>query len=255
MNRLMEIRLVGLVILLGCLIAANSQVFDGRLLGLNLYWITRLGIESALILAFFRLVEEYASQRSLWTKAGISIAASVIPFALLITAFDIVLGLPELELSTRDDGRSSLIEFALEVLYLSDNHIVLGIILTLSKELWGAQEAVEGKKPSAPLLARLDPPLDGEVQWVEAQEHYVRIHTGKETRMVLNRFSDVIDTLDPSDGMQVHRSHWVAFSAIAHRHRDGANLRLRLKSGVLVPVSRSFRKRVESAIPEGEPAD
>ncbi len=68
--------------------------------------------------------------------------------------------------------------------------------------------------------------------------------------MVLCRFSDALRDLSSADGVQVHRSHWVAHTAIAEVFRDGSNLRLRLKSGDIVPVSRSYRAGIEKRSPD-----
>ena len=41
------------------------------------------------------------------------------------------------------------------------------------------------------------------------------------------------------DGVQVHRSWWVATWAVVAPERDGRNWRLRLTNGLLVPVARN----------------
>ncbi len=53
------------------------------------------------------------------------------------------------------------------------------------------------------------PSLDGQINHIEAQEHYIRVATSSERRMVLYRFSDAIREMPDTLGLQVHRSHWV----------------------------------------------
>ena len=101
--------------------------------------------------------------------------------------------------------------------------------------------------PPTSFLATIDPPLSGRIIWIEAQEHYIRINTENESRMVLHRFADAIRELPASAGMQVHRSHWVCFSDIKALKREGQRLRLLLSSGDYVPVSRSYRQQVEES--------
>jgi len=66
--------------------------------------------------------------------------------------------------------------------------------------------------------------------------------------MVLNRFSDVINDLTETNGLQVHRSHWVAMSAIEDVEQNGQSMQLRLVTGDSVPVSRSYRKATQTAL-------
>jgi DNA-binding LytR/AlgR family response regulator len=64
---------------------------------------------------------------------------------------------------------------------------------------------------------------------------------------VLLRLQDAVAALQAADGLQVHRSHWVATNAVAqHRRVQGRDF-LVLKSGDEIPVSRSFRPAVIEA--------
>lgn len=72
------------------------------------------------------------------------------------------------------------------------------------------------------------------------EDHYVRVHSTERTEMLLLRLSDAIKEMEPLEGMQVHRSWWVARDAILTSKRDGRNLRLLLSDGLEVPVSRAY---------------
>ena len=50
----------------------------------------------------------------------------------------------------------------------------------------------------------------------------------------------------PVDGVQVHRSHWVAWDAIAAVESADGRAVLRLKRGETIPVSRSHREKLEA---------
>lgn len=52
------------------------------------------------------------------------------------------------------------------------------------------------------------------VYHLKAKEHYVRVLTSDESRMLLHRFSDAVKQMPHSKGMQVHRSHWVADASV-----------------------------------------
>ena len=55
----------------------------------------------------------------------------------------------------------------------------------------------------------------------------------------LPELRDAIAELDGIDGLQVHRSWWVARGAVSDVQREGRNIRLTLDTGVEAPVSRA----------------
>jgi len=74
---------------------------------------------------------------------------------------------------------------------------------------------------------------------VEAEDHYLRVHTDAGEELITLRFSDALAELARDAGYQTHRSWWVAAGAIeAVRWRRGRG-ELRLASGLTVPVSRT----------------
>ena len=74
---------------------------------------------------------------------------------------------------------------------------------------------------------------------VEAEDHYLRVHTDAGDELITARFGDALAELDRLAGYQTHRSWWVAAGAIeAVRWRRGRG-ELRLAGGLTVPVSRT----------------
>jgi hypothetical protein len=86
---------------------------------------------------------------------------------------------------------------------------------------------------------RLPPALGSDLIALEMEDHYVRAHTVTGSELILLRMRDAVSELDGIDGLQVHRSWWVARDAVTGSRRDGRNLRLTLKKGLEAPVSRS----------------
>jgi hypothetical protein len=82
----------------------------------------------------------------------------------------------------------------------------------------------------------------GEVWAVEAEDHYLRLHTSKGQDLILLRLADAIAELDGIEGAQVHRSWWVARDAIVDAQRGDGRATLTLKDGAEVPVSRTFAR-------------
>jgi DNA-binding LytR/AlgR family response regulator len=112
-----------------------------------------------------------------------------------------------------------------------------------------AMLAMRGVRPSAKtaappkFLERLPLKLRGCDLWaVEAEDHYLRLHTSKGQDLILLRLADAIAELDGIEGAQVHRSWWVARDAIAEAERGDGRATLTLKDGSQVPVSRTYAK-------------
>lgn len=93
--------------------------------------------------------------------------------------------------------------------------------------------------PSNALLAQLPPELGSDIIALEMEDHYVRVHTALGSALVLMRLRDALVLVGGQEGMQVHRSWWVARGAVEDVVRDGRNIRLRLARGIEAPVARA----------------
>jgi hypothetical protein len=82
---------------------------------------------------------------------------------------------------------------------------------------------------------------------LQMEDHYVRVHTQGGSRLVLTTMSQAVAAMQGIDGLQVHRSWWVASKAVADAVAEGRNLRLRLANGVVAPVARSSVATVRAA--------
>ncbi len=92
-------------------------------------------------------------------------------------------------------------------------------------------------------LERLPVKLRGAEIWaVEAEDHYLRLHTSKGQDLILLRLADAISELEGIEGAQVHRSWWVSRAAIADARRGDGRAVLTLQDGSEVPVSRTYAK-------------
>jgi len=95
----------------------------------------------------------------------------------------------------------------------------------------------------APAIAA-DP---GAVLYLRMEDHYVRIRTEHGSRLEIGPLARVTAGLSGVEGLQVHRSWWVARRAIAEVERDGRNLHLRLVDGEKAPVSRASVAKLRAA--------
>ena len=91
-----------------------------------------------------------------------------------------------------------------------------------------------------PLVSRLPAGLQGPVICLEMEDHYVRVHTPQGSALLLMRFSDALAELDPSSGLRVHRSWWIAAEALTGVERRSRSVRAHLSNGLVAPVSRPY---------------
>ncbi|MDZ4371940.1 MAG: LytTR family DNA-binding domain-containing protein [Phenylobacterium sp.] len=90
-------------------------------------------------------------------------------------------------------------------------------------------------------LERLPLKLRGAEVWaVEAEDHYLRLHTSKGQDLILMRLADAVAELEGIEGVQVHRSWWVARDAKVAARRGDGRATLTLRDGAQVPVSRTY---------------
>lgn len=113
-----------------------------------------------------------------------------------------------------------------------------------------AAAAPDGARPSPEFVKRLPPELGGDLTRLSASDHYVEAYTRRGHALVLIRFSDALEELGGADGLQIHRSHWVARSAIRQLVSEGRTLMVELEDGARLPVSRS---RLAAVRAEGYP--
>ncbi|AAK24998.1 LytTR family DNA-binding domain-containing protein [Caulobacter vibrioides] len=85
------------------------------------------------------------------------------------------------------------------------------------------------------------------VLYLRMEDHYVRIRTEHGSRLEMGPLARVTAMLTGIEGLQTHRSWWVARRAIAGVVRDGRNLRLRLVDGETAPVSRASVAKLRAA--------
>ncbi len=103
-------------------------------------------------------------------------------------------------------------------------------------------------QPELRLLRRLGPEVQGALWSITVNNHHVEVVTSAGSASLLMRLGDAILEAEPTEGDQVHRSHWVAWAAVDGVDRDGARLFLRMRGGQRIPVSRANRAKVEERL-------
>jgi hypothetical protein len=125
--------------------------------------------------------------------------------------------------------------------------VMVAINVLASRHPVVTHAAPVGEKP-APFLDRLPPKLRGAELWaVEAEDHYLRLHTSRGQDLILMRLSDAVAELEGLEGAQTHRSWWVAKAAVTAAKRGDGRATLTLKDGAEAPVSRAYAKALREA--------
>ncbi|WP_396594710.1 LytTR family DNA-binding domain-containing protein [Brevundimonas sp. R86498] len=102
--------------------------------------------------------------------------------------------------------------------------------------------------PAARFPERLPMKLRGAaIRAVQAEDHYLRIHTDRGSDLILMRLSDALDELEGLEGAQTHRSWWVARDAVRDVARGDGRATLTLEGDLSVPVSRRYARALREA--------
>ena len=117
--------------------------------------------------------------------------------------------------------------------------IGVAFVVTIVLEFAFAQaQGSETADPPA-LLTRLPLEKRGRLVSLSAVDHYVEVTTTKGTELVLMRLADAISETHPTQGLQIHRSHWVAHDHVRAVKRGSGKATITLSDGRTLPVSRS----------------
>jgi len=98
------------------------------------------------------------------------------------------------------------------------------------------------------LLSRLPVPEGARLSRISSDNHHIRIVTitGDEHRLLM-RLRDAVDEIDVEAGFCVHRSHWVAKSAIAGVAKEGKRELVELVCGSKIPIGPKYRNNLVEA--------
>lgn len=81
-----------------------------------------------------------------------------------------------------------------------------------------------------------------EILWIRTEDHYLNVVTAKGRSLLRAKLSELQALQDGTAGLQVNRSHWVAFAAIREvQDAAGGQILLRLVTGDDTTVARSRR--------------
>lgn len=141
---------------------------------------------------------------------------------------------------------STLPNMAFAVVVITATVSMINVFLAKAQPV--QTHAAASGAPPARFPDRLPMKLRGaRIRAVQAEDHYLRIHTDRGSDLVLMRFSDALDELEGLEGAQTHRSWWVARDAVQAVSRGDGRATLTLEGGLNAPVSRRYAKALRDA--------
>ena len=228
-------------ILLACLAVAAVIGLSGG--GHNLADVGAWCVETAFgvaigVVVARRLIPQAWFTTKLWA-AGLTIACSVIvPMAALVIV-----------LHVWGDPRRLTMGLLLAALpsVFGSSLVMTGLAFLVRRPVTQTH-AAQPDAPPPKFLDRLPARLRGaELYAVEAEDHYLRLHTSLGRDLILMRLADALVELEGVEGAQTHRSWWVARAAVTSAERLDGRAVLTLKDGAEVPVSRGFARVLRTA--------
>jgi two-component system LytT family response regulator len=88
-----------------------------------------------------------------------------------------------------------------------------------------------------------------DIEWIEAQRDYMRLHCREKRHMVRGTLQEVVLRLDPSRFQRAHRSAIVNLECLVEVHPlESGDHALILRSGARVPLSRTYRDAFMEAL-------
>ncbi|MFT4000182.1 MAG: LytTR family DNA-binding domain-containing protein [Rhizobium sp.] len=103
---------------------------------------------------------------------------------------------------------------------------------------------ISAAPPQAPILSRLKPENRGKLMRLTVRDHYTEVVTSRGRELILLRFGDALTEIGNTEGIRLHRSHWVAADHVAGLKRDNGKLFVIARDGAQMPVSRSYAEAV-----------
>jgi len=206
-----------------------------------LFWIASAVFGCLTLVVFYvagsGIARDYRISRFIWVPASATLAA--IPVTLIVHAVAPAIN-DRIELQAFWKLYPSVLVLCIPL------QLVIRLLLPQSNAAQDAADASVTLLDLSPLFDKVPPHLGNDIMCLRMEDHYLRVYTSKGNALILMRMSDAAKMLGAVDGMRVHRSWWVARSAVARAKIERSNLLLVLHNGLEVPVSRERRAFLEA---------
>ncbi|HEY3799378.1 MAG TPA: LytTR family DNA-binding domain-containing protein [Caulobacteraceae bacterium] len=227
-------------IVLACLAVAVVIGISGRSLSQAAEWTgeTLFGATVGVATGRWLVPQSWYCKERLWAAFLLIIAAIVVPLTGVVLACQVLL---------HGDALNGALVLSVTPQVAAVTTVMTALAFLVRNPLMETHAAPPGAPPPK-FLARLPARLQGaDLYAVEAEDHYLRLHTSAGQDLILMRLGDAVAELEGLEGAQTHRSWWVAKAAVASAERFEGRATLKLKDGAEVPVSRGFARALRQA--------
>jgi two-component system LytT family response regulator len=88
-----------------------------------------------------------------------------------------------------------------------------------------------------------------DVDWIEAEDNYVRLHCGKETYLIRQKIGSLEKELNPTIFVRIHRGAIVNVESIKELQQwFKRDYRVVLRNGTILPLGRSYRNELRKVL-------
>jgi DNA-binding LytR/AlgR family response regulator len=236
------LRIIAASLVVGVILAVSGGFGAGgpTVLSRLAYWLALVAIGSTLgvVIGVYVMPRAWFARRP-WLTWGLIVLALWPPMTALGVGANALFGHRAISLALCLDEAPS-------TLAITAAMTALAFLVRLREPV--ETHAAPKDAPPAKFLARLPAKLAGGSLWaVEAEDHYLRLHTSLGQDLILLRLGDAIAELEGIEGARTHRSWWVARSAVRRVEREDGRVRLVLLDGAEAPVSRAYVKTLRAA--------
>lgn len=230
-----------------------------------LFWTCHVGAGLAILyLASYWIRNKVNSKLSPFTLVSISGLIGAVLCAPIYTWFDVIFpSVDEVSMSGLDSLEHTSMIWALLVeftemgpIFLASWFVVNIPLLTrkhrassnenMNTSGGNLEELQEDDESKNMLLDKLPSVIGRDIVSVSSDLHYINIETAKGKALILGSIKTVAEAFQ-NEGIQVHRSHWVAYKHVSKLHINGDKAYCLTTTGNKIPVSRSKRKAVKDA--------
>ena len=178
----------------------------------------------------------------------------VAPVSLLLVSFlfapvslllDIGLGKPDAEIAS---GLSLTSIYLIEVTAVAPTSIAVVVVFLLvfyriprlseTTEITPTTDALHPVPPLRQMIDGVPKSLGEDIVRLQAQDHYVEIVTTEGRDLLMLKFTDCVEKLEPLNGFQCHRSHWISLKHCRAISSSGSAYVCQMSNGDKVPLSR-----------------
>lgn len=192
-------------------------------------------------------------------RLGVRDPVPIVASALLLPAFfapvslllDYGFGKPDEELLS---AKGPITIYLSEVVAVAP--VALTVALVVAFILYRAtsdhEDHSEADAPSLKSLIDTVPrSLGDNIIRMHAQDHYVEVVTTDGRALLTEQFGDCMEKLKQLDGIQCHRSHWIALTHVKDLTRSGSAYICIMSNGDEIPISRRRYSELKSRMGRG----